>query len=85
MSLKQKQEIFGCTERTQSSFSRLFSFGVRSLHSRECGMYEESDILLGDHLSEKSDTVQWVTVDQPHKRKRRLINHEKLKQLAELI
>jgi len=66
------QEIFNCTERTQSSFSRLFSFGVRSLRSRGCDMYEASDILLGDHLSEKSDTVQWVTVDQPHKRKRRL-------------
>jgi len=48
-------------------FSRLFSFGVCFLHSRECGMYEASDILLGDHLLGKSDTVQWVPVDQPHK------------------
>ena len=46
-------------------------------------MYEEYDILLGDHLSEKSDMVQWVAVDQPHKRKRRLKNHDKLKELAD--
>ena len=77
------QGIFDCTETAQSSFSRLFSFGVHSLRSRECGMYEASDILLGDHLSEKSDSVQWVPVDQPHKRKRRLKNHEKLKELAD--
>ena len=46
------QEIFDCTDSSQSNFSRLFSFGVRSLRSRECGMYEASNILLGDHLSE---------------------------------
>ena len=33
---------------------KLWSFGVRSLHSRECGMYKASDILLGDHLCEMS-------------------------------
>ena len=77
------QEIFDCTDNAQSNFSRLFSFGVRSLRSRERGMYEASDILLGDHLLEKSDTVQWVAVDQPHKQKRRLKNHEKLKALAD--
>jgi len=43
-------------------------------------MYEACDILLGDHLYEKSDTIQWVSVDQPHKR-RRLKNHEKLKEM----
>ena len=46
-------------------------------------MYEASDILLGDHLSEKSCTVQWIAVEQPHKRKRRLKNHAKLKELAD--
>ena len=28
-----------------------------------------SDILLGDHLHEKSATVQWIGADMPHKRK----------------
>ena len=37
----------------------LWSFGIRSLCSRECGLYEASDILLGDHLCEKSATVKW--------------------------
>jgi len=35
-------------------------------------------------LLEKSDTIQWVAVEQPHKRKRRLKDHGKLKQLAEI-
>ena len=67
----------------ESLYSKLWSFGVRSLRSRECGMYEASDILLGDHLCEKSETVQWIPVDQPHKRKRRLKNHKKLKELLD--
>ena len=44
----------------RSIYSRFWSFGVRSLCSRECGLYEDSDLLLGDHLTEKSGTVQWV-------------------------
>ena len=41
----------------QSLYSKLWSFGIRSLRSRECGMYEASDILLGDQLCRKSETV----------------------------
>jgi len=59
------QEIFSYTDDSQS---RLFSFGVCSLRSRECGMYKASYILLGDHLLGKSDTIQWVPIDQLHKR-----------------
>ena len=33
---------------------------MRSLCSSECGLYEAANILLGDHLYEKSDAVQWV-------------------------
>ena len=46
----------------KSVYSRLWSFGVRSLRFRECGLYEASDLLLGDHLNEKSDNVKWVDV-----------------------
>ncbi len=41
-------------------YSHLWSFGVRSLRSRECGMYEASDLLLADHLYEKSEAVKRV-------------------------
>ena len=40
----------------RSIYSRLWSFGVRSLRCRERGLYEASDLLLGDHLTEKSAT-----------------------------
>ena len=33
-------------------YGRLWSFGLRMLHSRECGFDEVSDLLLGDHLFE---------------------------------
>ena len=66
-----------------SIYSKLWFFGSRSLRSRECGLYEASDILLGDHLCEKSKTVKWVDVSQPHHRKRRLIDHSKLVEMRE--
>ena len=43
-----------------SVYSKLWSFGVRSLRSRECGLYETSDLLLGDHLCRKSVTIKWI-------------------------
>ena len=67
----------------ETLYSKLWSFGVRSLRSQECGLYEASDILLDDHLCEKSQTVQWIAADQPHKRKRRLRNHSTLKDLLD--
>ena len=54
-------------------YSCLFSIGVRSLRSREYGLYEAIDVLLGDHLYGKSVEVQWVNVNQPEKRKRQNI------------
>ena len=31
---------------------------MRSLRSRECGLYEASDLMLGDHLTEKSELAR---------------------------
>ena len=55
-------------------------YGVYAL---ECGLYEDSDLLLGDHLTEKSGTVQWVDVSMPQKRSHRLKDHKVLEQIAE--
>ena len=52
---------------------------------RECGLYDASDLLLGDHLTEKLHTVKWVDVSMPHKRSRRLKNHRVLQDLAKNI
>ena len=38
--------------------------------------------MLGDHLTEKSDTVKWVDASMSHKRSRRLKDHTKLKEIA---
>ena len=62
-------------------YGRLWSFGIRSLHSRECGLYESADLLLGDHLCEKSVVTKWIDANWPHKRKRRLIGYEQLQVL----
>ena len=74
-------ELWDDISTKETLYSKLWSFGVRSLRSRECGLYEASDILLSDHLCEKSQTVQWIAAEQPHKRKRRLRNHNLLKDL----
>ena len=76
------QEIWQEVSDNKSIYSRLWSFGIRSLRFRECGLYEASDLLLGDHLTEKSNTVKWVDVSMPHKRSRRLKNHRVLQDLA---
>ncbi len=62
----------------KSIYSRLWSFGFKSLRSRECGMYEAIDLLLGDHLYEKSDTVKWIDAAQPRNRKKRVKKHSEL-------
>ena len=76
------QEIWQEVSENQGIYSRLWSFGIRSLRFRECGLYEASDLLLGDHLCAKSDTVKWLDVSIPHKRSRRLKNHKQLKEIA---
>ena len=57
---------------------------MRSLRSRECGLYKAADILLGEHLYEKSDAVQWISVERPDKRKVRIKGYQELQQMAEL-
>ena len=64
-----------------SIYSRLWKFGLRMMRCRECGLYEATDILLGDHLSGKSTDVRFVKVDMPHKRKRRLKDHRELERM----
>ena len=76
------QEIWQDISESKSIYSRLWSFGVRSLRSRECDLYEASDLLLGDHLTEKLATVHWVDVSMPPKRSRRLKDHKVLEQMA---
>ena len=56
--------------------------GALELGFRECGLYEASDLLLGDHLTEKSDTVKWLDVSMPHERSRRLKDHKQLQKMA---
>ena len=78
------QEVWQVVNSNSSIYSKLWSFGGRSLRSRECGLYEASDLLLGDHLTEKSVTVKWVDAAMPQKRKRRLKSHKKLVEFEKL-
>ena len=76
------QEIWQEVSDKKNIYSQLWSFGIRSLRFRECGLYEASDLLLGDHLTEKSNTVKWVDVCMPHKRSHRLKNHKVLQEMV---
>ena len=77
------QEMWQEISDNSTLYGRLWKFGIRALKSRECCLYEESDLLLGDHLLEKSETVQYIPVVMPLKRRLRLKNHSDLKELAE--
>ena len=79
------QEICEEVSESKSIYGRLWSFGIRSLRFRECGLYEDSNLLLGDYLNEKSDTVKWIDVSMPHKRNRRLITTWCCKKLPSII
>ena len=47
------QEIWQEFTPHQTIDSKLWSFGVRCLRSKECALYEASDLLPGDHLCGK--------------------------------
>jgi len=79
------QEDFAEISVNKSLYSRLWSFGVRSLRYHECGLYEAADILLGNHLCSKSDTVEWISAEHPNKRKRRVKGYNALQNLAEVM
>ena len=53
---------------------------MRCLHSREVGLYEASNQLLGD---KKSATVQWVDASMPDKRNYHIKDYETLKSIEE--
>ena len=74
------QEVW---QESGSICSCLWKFGMRALRSRECGLYEASNLLLGDHLLEKSESVVYVPVKMLHKRSCRIKKHNKLVNLAE--
>ena len=77
------QDLWQEVSSQKSLYSKLWSFGVRSLRYRECGLYEAADLLLGNHLCEKSDTVEWISVEALSKRKRRVKNFGVVKSLVE--
>ena len=77
------QEVWQEIGESGSIYSRLWKFGMRALRSRECGLYEASDLLLGNHLLEKYESAVYVLVKMPNKRSRRLKNHGELVNLAE--
>ena len=46
------QDLWQEVSSHSSIYSKLSSFGIRCFRSRECGLYEASNLLLGDHLCE---------------------------------
>ena len=78
------QDLWQEVSSHSSVYSKLWSFSLRTLCSRECGLYEASDLLLGDHLCGKSKTIKWIDVSQPQNRKRRLMNHSKLIEMRKI-
>ena len=77
------QDLWQEVSSHSSIYSKLWSFGI-CLPSRECGLYEASDLLLGDYLCEKSTTIKWIDLSPSQNRKRRLRNRLKLVEIREM-
>ena len=76
------EDTWRAIDENRSLASRLKSFALRSLTDREIGAYEASDRLLGNHLYEKSATVQYLGVGYASQRRRRFLSCDELQQLA---
>ena len=77
------QELWEDISEQETLYKKLWSFGVRSLCSCGCNLDEAANILLGEHLYEKSDAVQWISVEMPQKRKVRIKGYRELQQMTE--
>uniref|UniRef100_A0A1X7VG12 Helitron helicase-like domain-containing protein n=1 Tax=Amphimedon queenslandica TaxID=400682 RepID=A0A1X7VG12_AMPQE len=55
-------------------YSMLWKIGQKLLRTKEVGLYEASNLLLGESSYMKSVTVQYVNVYLPHKRSRKIKN-----------
>ena len=65
------KEVSSC----DNIYSRLWKIGQKLLRSKEVGLYEASDLFLGESLYMKSVTVQYINVYLPHKRSRKIKNY----------
>ena len=75
------QDVWSEIASSGTIYSQLWSFGTRALKSREVGLYEASDLLLSNHIAEKSVTVQFVNARLPSKRSRMLKKMSDLRKL----
>ena len=78
------QDVWSEIASSGTIYSQLWSFGTRALESREVGLYEAADLLLSNHISEKSVTVQFVNARLPSKRSRMLKKMSDLRKLNKI-
>ena len=74
-------EVFQNVNDNLSKFGRLFSFAQQCFRSKECGPHEAADLLLGNHLCEKSVQVKYIDVSPPWKHKRRTKPYKEIQAL----
>ena len=65
------QDLWDEVSSGDNIYSRLWKISQKLLRSKEVGLYEASDILLGESLYMKSVTVQYVNVYLPHIRSKK--------------
>ena len=75
------QDVWADLASSGSLYNRLWRFAKNCFKNREVGLYEAADLLVGDHLNEKSAQVQFVNARLPFKRTRKLKYYSKLKLL----
>ena len=76
------QDVWADLASSGTLYSRLWKFAKNCLKNREVGLYEACDLLVGDHLTEKSATVQFVNAKLPTKRPGKLKTYSELQKLS---
>uniref|UniRef100_A0A1X7SQ68 Uncharacterized protein n=1 Tax=Amphimedon queenslandica TaxID=400682 RepID=A0A1X7SQ68_AMPQE len=72
------QDLWDEVSSCDNIYSKLWKIEQKLLQAKEVGLYEASNLLLGESLYMKSVTVQYVNVYLPHKRSRKIKNYSYL-------
>lgn len=76
------KELWEQSSKDSSLRSQLKSFSLKCLKSREAGIYEAFDKILGFQMCEFSTKVTWVNTFEPEKRRKMVLPKHELEKLA---
>ena len=75
------QDVWSGIASSCTIYGQLWNFGTRALKSKEVGRYETADLLLSNHIAEKSVTVQFVNASKCSRMLKKMSDLRKLNEI----